>query len=678
VQLLDPIAVGSATLSNRVVFGPHATNLGDGRAFSPRHVAYYRRRAEGGAGLIITEDASVHPLDWPYERSPLATECQAGWAEIAEAVHAAGSVCIAGLSHAGLQGSSAFSQRELWAPSHVADAGSRELPKEMEEADIQAVIAGFAEAAGIAMDSGLDGVEINAGQNSLVRQFLSGLTNLRGDQWGPASEGEATDAPGRERFALQVLQEVRASIGDGVLGLRLSCDELAPWAGITPEAAAELAATFAPLVDYLVVVRGSIFSVDATVPDTHQPEGFNLDLAQQIRSSVDGAAPVMAQGSIVAWGQAEWALTDGRADLVEMTRAQIADPDLASKLASDTDRDRIRPCLRCNQKCRVRDNRNPIVSCVMHPTTGFEETEPEGCADIKERSTADVVIVGAGPAGLECARVLAVAGHQVSIVDQRPEAGGLVRDWVVASGRDPLVAGVDWLEAECRALGVELRLSETVSGEMIAEWKATGSAVVLCTGSIAGYPSVEPSNAAPSNNVASNNAAVAPLVIDAHDTLRQLRQETLDMPEGPVLVWDPVGGPIAISIAETLAPHRSIIFVTPDITAGTQLSLTGDLAAATARLHQAEVDIIRRHEIASIPGGDADGLGAIELRDRFTGTIHTVEAAVVIDCATRLPNDELWRATDMTLPRAGDVVAPRTMYEAILEGRRTAIELHDG
>ena len=181
MNLLELISLGRARAPNRVVFGPHETNLGRRRAISARHVAYYQRRAAGGCGIIVTEIASVHPSDWPYERAPLAADCGPGWSEAVAACAPHGALVLAGLGHAGMQGSSAFSQSALWAPSRVPDAASRELPMEMAETEINALVDGFTSAAALAGRSGLDGVEINAGQHSLLRQFHSGLTNQRVD-----------------------------------------------------------------------------------------------------------------------------------------------------------------------------------------------------------------------------------------------------------------------------------------------------------------------------------------------------------------------------------------------------------------------------------------------------------------------------------------------------------------
>lgn len=192
VTLLDPIELGPRTAPNRVLFGPHETNLGRNRTISERHVAYYARRAEGGAGTIVVEEASVHPSDWPYERSPLASECGPGWSAVADACRPHGALVLAALGHSGGQGTSHWSQRELWAPSRVPEVDTREVPKQMEAADIEAVVAGFGSAAADARAAGLDGVEVNAGQHSLVRQFLSGLTNQRGDEWADRTRFTAT------------------------------------------------------------------------------------------------------------------------------------------------------------------------------------------------------------------------------------------------------------------------------------------------------------------------------------------------------------------------------------------------------------------------------------------------------------------------------------------------------
>jgi mycofactocin system FadH/OYE family oxidoreductase 1 len=626
MRLQQHLALGSRVARNRVVFGPHETNLARGRAFSDRHVPYYLARASGGAGTIVVEEASVHPSDWPYERSPLASMCRDGWAAVAEACHTEGALVFAALGHAGGQGSSAYSQAPLWAPSRVPEVNTREVPKWMEDADIEAVVDGFGAAARLAVSAGMDGVEVNAGQHSLVRQFLSGLTNHRGDRWGED----------RLLFARRVLAAVRAGSGGAVVGLRLSCDELAPWAGIVPEAGAGIAAALSDLVDYITVVRGSIFTVSATRPDGHTEPGFNLALARLVRAAVPERVAVIAQGSIVDTAMADEAIADGTCDAVEMTRAQIADPDLVAHLAEP---DRIRPCILCNQACQVRDPRNPIVSCVVEPGSGHEwEDEPIGGRPGAPR---DLLVVGGGVAGLECARVAALLGHRVTVAERSAAVGGMLLTAARGAGRARLAAIAAWLENECRALGVKIETGRDVDAAGLE------GDVVLCTGSLPGFRTFE--------------VADGGRVLTAADVL-----DGTPVPEGPVAVWDPIGGPIGISVASRLRDAgRDVSLVTPDLIAGNELARSGDLAPANVRLQSAGIGIERRSVLRAVTSA-----GAV-VEDRFTGVRRTLPVGSVVDAGYRLPDDRLWRATG--LPRAGDAVAPRSIHEAVLEGRRAAM-----
>ncbi|PTR31381.1 2,4-dienoyl-CoA reductase (NADPH2) [Rhodococcus sp. OK519] len=626
-SLTEQFTLAGRTAQSRVLFGPHETNLGDGRALSPRHVAYYARRARGGAGVIVTETASVHPSDWPYERAPLAADCETGWRRVVDACRPFGTLVLAGLGHTGLQGSSAWSQSALWAPSRFPDPVSRELPMEMESREIDSLVESFANAARIAVSADVDGVELDVGPSSLLRQFHSGLTNRRSDGYGVD----------RLRLTREVIAAVRVALGDRLLSVRLSCDEQAPWAGVTPDEAADQIRVLADSVDLLTVVRGGPFTTAGYRPGGHTVPGFNVDLCRSMRAAADGRVPVVLQGSIVDASAAQRALDDGVADLVEMTRAQVADPDLVTRVR---DGEAPRPCVLCNQTCLVRDPRNPIVTCIGNPSAGFETVDPE---PVEVTGPASALVVGGGPAGLEAARLLAVRGFRVTLAERTTRLGGMLRTAAVGVGRGRLAMLADWLEAECRRLGVDVRTDTEIGAADVEQAHRAGEAVVVAVGSI---------------------ARPAPCPVDGVQVVTAaevLAGTSLD--PGPVLVFDPVGGPAAVSVASWLAERgRHVTIATPDQLIGSRLGPTGDLVGANQRLRRAGVASC----LAVLPVAGTDG--EVLLQNRFTGDRFGVPCSVLVDCSPALANEQLIANTS----RIGDCVAPRSVLEAVREGRFAA------
>jgi 2,4-dienoyl-CoA reductase (NADPH2) len=464
----------------------------------------------------------------------------------------------------------------------------------------------------------------------LVRQFLSGLTNQRGDEYAD-----------RMLFARQVVHAVRSAAiavrPDAIVGLRLSCDELAPWAGITPEMAPEIARELCELgIDYIVVVRGSIFSAEKTRPDFHEPTGFNVDTCRALSAVLPDSTALFLQGSIVDVSQAEWAINDGVCDAVEMTRAQIADPDLVQKIKNGQ-HDQIRPCIRCNQTCQVRDARNPIVTCIAEPNSGHESQDPDWYQPAS--SSRHITVIGAGVAGLETARVASVRGHSVTIIEKSSRIGGIA---AIAGPGQPLVS---WLQSEIERLGVQVELNREFNSSSLPN----SQVVIQATGAQRGVSEYE---------ITSGTE-----VLD----IAEIRRGNSALPEtGVVVILDPIGGPIGVALAEELGERA--ILVTPDNIAGNELSRTGDLAPANVRLAQRGARIQRRSVVRTVT--KRDSLLVVRVQDRFSGEIAEIECAAVVDAGFRLPTTPIDGSVQV-----GDCVAPRTILEAILEARRAALAL---
>ena len=345
-KLFQPLRLGPREASNRIIFGSHTTNFGRKNVLSERHAQYYAARAEGGAGIIVLEEHIVHPSDWPYQYAlqGYLPETVQAIAAVTERIHAHGALALVQLNHNGQQSVSDHRQAELWAPSAVPDVSSREVPKAMELADIRAVIEGFGLVASHAVQGNADGVELQIADRSLLRQFLSPLTNQRGDTYGGSLEN-------RLRFVQETIEAVDAAPGsECVLGVRLCGDELAPWGGLTPEQCLEIARLLAETgrVDYFTITMGSIFSTHMFPfhASMATPPGYAVHLAAAIKTAV--SVPVFAAGRIMNAAQAERILAEEQADGVEMIRPLIADPNLP-RLSREGHADDVRPCLSCNQ-----------------------------------------------------------------------------------------------------------------------------------------------------------------------------------------------------------------------------------------------------------------------------------------------------------------------------------------
>jgi mycofactocin system FadH/OYE family oxidoreductase 2 len=647
-MMFEPLKLRGKVAPNRILFGAHCTNFATDNLPNQRHTAYYARRAEGGAGLIVLEESSVHPSDWPDEKAIKGYDERIipRYRMVAEAVHAHGALALAQLNHNGMQASGHVHKQVVWAASAVANPATMEMPKVMEVSDIEACIEGFARTTRLAIQGGLDGVEINAGQYSLLRQFLSGLTNFRQDEYGGSLEN-------RLRLLKRVLSSVRQVAGpDNMVGLRLSCDEYAPWAGLKPEDGIEIAGLLCATgeIDYLVVVTGSIYTLHATSPAMHTPAGQNLELAAKVREVAKGVAVFGGDNGVDASTAHAW-LSNGGLGGLDMTRALIADPDLPNKFKAGQ-ADQIRPCIRCNQDCVVRSPLNQVVSCIHNPEAGYEREFP---ALEKAPQPRRVLVVGAGPGGLEVARVAALRGHQVAVYEKEKEPGGTLRFAALAPTRAEMLKVIEWRLNELKRLGVPVELGVEVTTELIE--KLQPEVIVVASGARR-RPSEIP-------------GANLPHVVGPREVLAGSATG-----RGKAVIIDYEGYQAAINTADFLAAqNRPVEIVTEDFFVSIQLGALQELTPWYSRAAASNITLSPLTKVVAIEPN------LVKVRHHFDTSeevriIEGVDTVVMVNYD--LPEDTLYqqlKSSGLAVYRVGDAQAPRRVTHAILEAQRVGTSI---
>jgi 2,4-dienoyl-CoA reductase (NADPH2) len=647
-HLFSPIRLGPVTLENRIVFSAHLTNYARGGLPTEQHAAYYEARAKGGAGLIVTEEHSTHPTDWPYEKlihgfDPRVVD---GYRRITEAVHAHGVPIFAQINHNGGQASSMYSRLPVWAPSPVPDPLFREVPKAVDETEIAEIVEGYATVAARCSEGGFDGIELQCSHSSIVRGFLSPVTNTREDRYGGTLHNRA-------RLLLELLPAVRAAIGPGrALGVRLCGDELVE--GGTGIADAVEVATMVDatgLVDYvntsIGVATASLFMIEASM---QVPPGYAAYISSAIRDAV--SLPVVGVGRFKDPLQADRALGEGICDLVGVVRGQISDADFAAKARSGHPTD-IRTCLSCNQECVGRMGLNRWLGCIESPRTGRESEHLPA-----PRRRRRVVVVGGGPGGLQAAVTAAERGHSVTLFERRDRLGGQVQVAATVPGRAEFFDLARNLVVAARREGVELRLGrEASAADVLAE---TPDAVIVATGARPSRPWW---------------AGDHPRVVDVRDVL-----EGRADPRGDVVIVDELGFHQATSTAELLADRGCRVeIVTPAMVVAQDLGITLDMELWHVKAHAKgivqSVDLVPMG--VGVPEDRPDGV-VLSLQHHPTATDEQRVADWVVCSVHQEPEDELWRALrseGLALERVGDCLAPRRAHAAVVEGHRAAVAL---
>jgi len=430
-KLFEPIKIGTMEVKNRFVMAPMITNYAasDG-SVTDRFKAYHKARAKGGVGLIIVEATFVH-LSGKGFSNELGIDKDAlvgKLTEVTDTAHEHGAKIALQLYHSGRQSHSAVTGGPLFAPSPLACPVCGETPLEMTKQDIEDMITAFGEGARRAKAAGFDAVEIHGAHGYLVGQFLSPYSNKRTDEYGGSFENRA-------RFPLEVLAKVRNAVGkDYPVLYRLSSEEFVT-GGLTIEDTRKFATM---LVDHgidAIHVSGGVYeSAAMIIQPAAVPQGVYVSNAAAIKEAIGSRVPVIVVGRIKDPAMAADIIHDGKADMIAMGRALLADPDLPSKLQAGTPEE-IRRCIGCTQACIDRLFQDQDIACLGNPLTGREW---QYNLEEKAATRKKVLVIGGGPGGLEASRVAALRGNDVFLYEKNKARQENL--WVNSgSGSSPIV-----------------------------------------------------------------------------------------------------------------------------------------------------------------------------------------------------------------------------------------------
>ncbi len=474
--------IGHMAIRNRTVMPPMGTNLAnENGAVTPAMIHYYRERAKGGVGLIITE---INCVDAP-QGNAIANELSiaddsyiAGHNELVEAVKEHGAKIITQLHHAGRQTTPANTYGlQPVAPSAIPDPHLQVLPRELTAGEIENIIEMFIKAAARAHNAGYDGVELHGAHGYLIGQFMSPFSNRRTDLYGG-------DLTGRMRFPLEILRGIKREVGSSFpVVFRMSADEFVE-GGVHLDEAKQMARLLQDAgADALDVSSGVYASMPTILETMGYPEGWRVYLAENIKKEVH--IPVIAVGVIRSPEVAEGIVADNRADFVALGRTLIADPEWPFKALEGRTED-IRKCITCNIWCiGERVFRNLHIRCTVNPVAGRELEYPQVTSTL---SPMHFAVVGGGPAGMEAARVLATAGHRVSLFERQPELGGQILMACVPPGKDKIKWSIDYLKTQIHKLGVEIHLNTEANADMLHGMNV--DAVLVATGAAPLIPNI--------------------------------------------------------------------------------------------------------------------------------------------------------------------------------------------
>jgi 2,4-dienoyl-CoA reductase-like NADH-dependent reductase (Old Yellow Enzyme family)/thioredoxin reductase len=606
---------------------------------SEANLAYIRRRARGGAGLIITEIASVHPSGSviPNELGAYDDRFIPGLKKIADAVHAAGSKVALQLHHAGRESLYLLREKKAIAPSSIPSLVFGLTPREITREEIQEMIAAFGVAARRGMEAGFDAVEIHGAHGYLITQFLSVLSNKRDDEYGGSLSN-------RSRFMIEVLQEVRKTVGeDFPISLRLSVEECIKdgytFENIRP-ILPNLVKAGADILHASLGTHGSPSGV-TSAPFEYQP-GFNVWRAKKLKEAV--GLPVIAVGRFTDPSLANEVIARGEADLVAFGRQYLADPDFLTKAREGRPED-IRKCIACNQGCIERLILGEgKIRCALNPETGQEIIYPQGPAAVRR----NVWVVGSGPGGLTAAYEAARLGHKVTLFEKEEETGGQLRFASKAPFKDQYGVWASWLTAQIKKMGVIVHTGIEVTESLISE--GNPEVVILASGGEQIKPDIPGID----------------LSLASHAW--QILEGAVPPGKHAVVIG---GGLIGMETADYLCQKGSQVTLVEVLKHSPVLKITSHGYMLHTRLKEAGCRLLFNTTVKKIEESSVTVL--IEGREQVLSPVDQVIIAVGLK-----PHDELKAILQAKKIRhfiIGDALQPRRIIEATEEGARAAWNL---
>lgn len=470
-NMFSPINIGTVTVPNRFVVPPMGNNFAntDG-SMSERSAAYYEARAKGGFGLITIESTVVYKQAKGGPRKPclFSDEVVPSFKRVADACHAYGAKVSIQLQHAGPEGNSKLTGYPLKAASAIAPSAGREIPEAMPTEEVYRLIECYGDAARRAQLAGIYMVEVHCAHGYLVSTFISARTNKRTDEFGGCFEN-------RMRLPRLIIENIRKKTGGNMPILcRINARDESD-GGVDVHDAAAIAAYLEQVcgVDAIHVTRSIHIHDEFMWAPNITHGGFNAELGAEIKRAV--SVPVILVGRFTEPQYAELLVKQGRADLIAFGRQSIADPELPNK-ARNGQLEKLTPCIACLLGCVPNMLQGRPITCAMNPCAGREaELKP---AEVRK----NVVVIGGGPGGMYAARLCALRGHSVTLLEKDAELGG---HFLVASyppGKGEISGAIRSFIVNCREAGVDIRTGTEATPELVASLKP--DAIIIATGSV--------------------------------------------------------------------------------------------------------------------------------------------------------------------------------------------------